>query len=61
MKTILTVQVAVSQEELLNIEKFELMLIKKRPGLCWETAHEPDYDENLDEDLDRFCERNNEN
>lgn len=56
IKTILTVQVAVSPEDLPNIEKFELMLIKKKPGLCWEPAHEPE-DDDLDEELDRFCHR----
>ncbi len=34
--TLMTIQVLVNSEQLAEIEQYRMMLIKERPGLCWE-------------------------
>jgi len=48
ISTLITIQVLANSEELANIEKFKIMLIKERPGLCWEPMLE-DKDETEEE------------
>lgn len=44
-QTLMTIQVLANSEQLAEIEHFGMMLIKERPGLCWEPMPEVKEDE----------------
>ena len=44
-QTLLTIQVLANSEQLAEIKKFGMMLVKERPGLCWEPMPEVKEDE----------------
>lgn len=47
-QSLMTIQVLANSEQLAEIEHFGMMLIKERPGLCWEPMLE-DKDETEEE------------
>lgn len=48
ISTLITIQVLANSEQLAEIEQYRMMLIKERPGLCWEPMLE-DKDETEEE------------
>ena len=44
ISTLLTVEVLANSKQLADIKKYEMMLIKKRPGLCWEPVNDPELE-----------------
>lgn len=43
--TLITIRAIVDQEQLEEIERFGMVLLKERPGLCWEVPLEPEEKE----------------
>ena len=46
---LMTIQVLANSEQLAEIEQYKMMLIKERPGLCWEPMPEVKEDETEEE------------
>lgn len=47
--TLMTIKVLANSEQLAEIERFGMMLIRERPGLCWEPMPEVKEDETEEE------------